>query len=88
VVFAVWLGWASYAAMQSGLLTRFLGVFGIGAAVAWAFLIPSGETFFVGWLASVGLLALGWWPGGRPEGWDIQPVQSARAPGPSGAERP
>lgn len=69
VVFAIWLGAASYIAMQVGLLTRFLGALGIGAAVAWALLIPGGEALFFVWLAAMAALALDRFPGGRPEGW-------------------
>lgn len=30
---------------------------------------PFGEAMLAGWLASIGVLALGYWPGGRAPGW-------------------
>jgi hypothetical protein len=68
IVFAVWLGMTSLEAMRVGLLTRFLGYWGIGAAGALV-LLPVGDAMFIGWLASIGILALGYWPGGRPPAW-------------------
>ena len=68
VVFAVWVGMASLEAMRVGLLTRFLGYWGIGAAGALV-LLPVGDAMFIGWIASIGILALGYWPGGRPPAW-------------------
>lgn len=68
-VFSVWLGWASLAAVRVGLLTRFLGYFGVGAALASAFLPVAGHGLILGWLGSVGILLLGWWPGGRGGSW-------------------
>jgi hypothetical protein len=68
IVFAVWLGLASVEAMRVGLLTRFLGYWGVGAAGALV-LLPVGDAMFIGWLASIGILALGYWPGGRPPAW-------------------
>jgi hypothetical protein len=74
LVFAAWVGWASLEAMRVGLLTRFLGYWGIGAAGALV-LLPLGDAMFIGWLASIGILALGYWPGGRPPAWQsTQPL--------------
>lgn len=73
VVFGAWLCWASYlAAMRIGLLTLFVGVLGIGAGVANAIptLASAAFAFVLFWVTSVALLALGYWPGGRPPAWD------------------
>ena len=66
----VWVSLASLEAMRTGLLTRFLGIFGIGAGLATAISFPVGPFLFIGWLGSVAILALGWWPGGRPPAWE------------------
>jgi hypothetical protein len=67
-VLAFWIGLASLEMMRVGLLERFLGYWGFGACVALV-LLPIGDAMFVGWLGSIGVLALGYWPGGRPEAW-------------------
>ncbi len=81
-MFSVWLGWASLAAARVGLLTRFLGYFGVGGALASAFLPVAGHGLILGWLGSVGILLLGWWPGGRGPAWTTGRV----APWNAGAE--
>lgn len=63
------VGWAAYSAMQVGLLTRFLGIFGIAAGVATVLLGSTGQALLFGWVGSVALIALGYWPGGRPKAW-------------------
>lgn len=66
----IWLSICSLEAGRVGLLTRFLGLFGVGAGLATA--IPGlgiGPYLLLGWLGSVGLLAAGYWPGGRPPAW-------------------
>lgn len=68
LLFGVWLALLSLRAMSVGLLTRVLGYWGIAAGVA-GVLLPLGDTLFMGWLASVALLAYGWWPGGVPLAW-------------------
>jgi hypothetical protein len=68
VVLACWIGLASLEMMRVGLLERFLGYWGFGACVALV-LLPIGDAMFIGWLGSIGVLALGYWPGGRPEAW-------------------
>jgi hypothetical protein len=68
VAFAFWIGLASLEMMRIGLLDRFLGYWGLGACGALV-LLPIGDAMFIGWLGSVGVLALGYWPGGRPEAW-------------------
>lgn len=75
IAFAAWLGFLSREARNVELLTGFLGVFGIGAAFAivlGALDVQIGLAMYVGWVASVGILALGRWPGGRPDGWQYR----------------
>jgi hypothetical protein len=69
VVFALWVGLLSIHAQRAGLFTTFLGYWGIGAAFALV-LFPVGDAMYIGWLASMAFLALGYWPGGRPPAWD------------------
>jgi hypothetical protein len=66
--FALWIGLASLELMRVGLLDRFLGYWGFGACAALV-LLPIGDAMFIGWLGSVGVIALGYWPGGRPKAW-------------------
>jgi len=58
-------------AMRAGLLSRFMGVLAVVAALflALPFLgIPPTLLFF--WIGAVGLLVFGRWPGGRGPAWD------------------
>lgn len=64
----IWTVLTSLHAMRCGLLTRGLGTWGVAAGAIGAFL-PVGSALFLGWLASVALIALGWWPGGLPSAW-------------------
>lgn len=66
----IWVSLASLESMRVGLLTRFLGIFGIGTGLATAISFPVGPFLFIGWLGSVAILMLGWWPGGRPPAWE------------------
>lgn len=68
IVFAAWVGALSVYALRLGLLTTFLGYWGVGAAGA-LILLPIGDAMYIGWLASMAALAWGYWPGGRPEAW-------------------
>lgn len=69
VAFGLWVGSLSLHAMRVGLLTSFLGYWGVAAAGALV-VLPIGDAMFLGWLVSIGLLAIGYWPGGRPQAWD------------------
>lgn len=69
VGFSVWLGWTSLAASRVGLLTKFMGYFGVGGAVASVIVPVAGQGLVIGWLGSIGILLLGWWPGGRGPAW-------------------
>jgi hypothetical protein len=63
----------SQTAMRVGLLTRFLGVLGIvvGALFVLGLLFPLGSDIIrLFWLVAVGLVVLGWWPGGRGPAWE------------------
>jgi hypothetical protein len=70
LAFGVWISLTSLEAMRVGLLTRFLGVFGIGAGLTSAIGIPVAPALFIAWIGSVSALAVGYWPGGRPLAWD------------------
>lgn len=62
---------ANLGAMRSGLLTRWMGVVGIFAALL-IFLPIGGETLTLVpafWLAGMGLLYMGRWPGEEPPAW-------------------
>lgn len=67
--FSVWLGWTSLAAARVGLMTKFMGYFGVGGALASVIVPVAGQGLVIGWLGSVGILLLGWWPGGRGPAW-------------------
>jgi MFS family permease len=59
-------------AMRVGLLTKFLGILGIvvGALYVLGMLFPLGtDVIRLFWLIAVGLVILGWWPGGRGPTW-------------------
>jgi hypothetical protein len=63
---------ANLGAMRAGLLTRWLGVVGIFAALL-IFLPIGGETLTLipaFWLAAMGLLYMGRWPGEEPPAWE------------------
>jgi hypothetical protein len=73
LVLAFWIGVASLQMMRVGLLDHFLAYWGFGACAALA-LLPIGDAMFIGWLGSLGVIALGYWPGGRPEAWRKVPI--------------
>jgi hypothetical protein len=79
VVFAAWVGILSLQAMRVGLLTSFLGYWGVAAAGALV-VLPIGDAMFIGWLASIAFLAVGYWPGGRPEAWERRVAFDGPAP--------
>ena len=73
LLFGFWIGATSAEAQRVGLLTRFLGMFGFGAGLLTAagFTgIVIGLPLFVGWMGSIAIQMLGYWPGGRPPAWD------------------
>jgi hypothetical protein len=74
IVFGVWVLALARVALRAELLTGALGYFGIGAGIAT--MIPGltvGDALFAGWISSLSLIAIGWWPGGRPEAWNKYP---------------
>lgn len=70
ILFGIWVSLTSVEAGRVGLLTRFLAFFGIGAGIASAIGIPVGSALFLGWLGSIAVLMVGYWPGGRPLAWE------------------
>jgi hypothetical protein len=70
IMFAIWISFTSWEAQKVGLLTRFLAFFGIAAGILSAIGVSVGQDLFIAWIACVGLLAVGYWPGGRPPAWD------------------
>jgi uncharacterized membrane protein len=60
-------------AMRVGLLTKFLGILGIvvGALYVLGVVFPLGtDAIRLFWIVAVGLVVLGWWPGGRGPSWE------------------
>lgn len=78
VVVALWLALLATAAMRVGLLTRFLGYWGVAGGASLV-LLPVGDAMVAAWIGSVGILALGYWPGGRPLAWDSTEPQEIEA---------
>jgi hypothetical protein len=68
LVFAAWIAIVSLEMLRADLLDRFLAYWGFGACGALA-LLPIGDAMFIAWLGSIGVIALGYWPGGRPKAW-------------------
>ena len=68
--------------MRAGVLSRFMGILGIGIG-AMLVLIPGGGSFLqLFWLAALAALFLGRWPGGRGPAWEVvEPI-----PWPSAAD--
>ena len=81
---ALSLVFVSLNAMRVGLLSRFMGILGIlvGALLVLP-LIPGGQVIVqVFWVAALGALFLGRWPGGRGPAWETGEAE----PWPSAAE--
>lgn len=74
-------------AMRTGLLTRFWGALGIALGAVFVFF----TLFTLAWFIYVGLLLVGWVPGGRPPAWAageaVEPPQ-AKGGGLFGPRRP
>jgi hypothetical protein len=66
----IWLAMASYDSQKVGLLTTFLGIFGVAGGLLTVVGISVAQDLVLAWVACVGILALGWWPGGRPPAWE------------------
>lgn len=74
-------------AMRTGLLTRFWATLGMALGAS-LILIPFGIIGVVLWLAALGFMLLGWWPGPRPPAWEAgeaipwpKPGEGPRGPG-------
>ncbi|MGX6449849.1 hypothetical protein ACVU7I_17560, partial [Patulibacter sp. S7RM1-6] len=68
---AVGLGAAALSAMNTGLLTRVMGVIGVLLAILIVVpLIPRQEFLRAFWFLALGAVLLGRWPGGRPAAWE------------------
>ena len=65
---AFWLVKGSLDAMRVGLLTRFMGVLGIGIAVA--LVLQFGSLILPLWLLALAVLFLRRWPRGTPPAWE------------------
>jgi hypothetical protein len=78
IVAGVWLVLLAVSAMRVGLLTRFLGYWGVAGGVCLV-LLPVGSAMVAAWIVSVGILAAGFWPGGRPAAWDSTQPQEIEA---------
>lgn len=89
-LFGLWISLTAAEAMRVGLLTRFLGMFGLGAGlttVIGSFIsFPISSSLFIAWLGSFGLLALGYWPGGRPLAWETGRAESPLETGEGGGQ--
>jgi hypothetical protein len=80
IVVAIWLALVATTAMRVGLLTRFLGYWGVAAGASLAILPGAGgDAMMAGWIGSMGVLAFGYWPGGRPLAWDSTEPQEIEA---------
>lgn len=73
-LFGLWISLSAVELMRVGLTTRFLGLFGLGAGITTVIgtfvSFPISSSLFIAWMGSVGVLAIGYWPGGRPRAWD------------------
>lgn len=90
LVLALGLFLVALNAMRAGLLTRLWGYLGVAAGV---FLILAGGIPIVQmvWLAGLGALFLGFWPGGPPPAWEAGraiPWPTAPRPAPKTAAKP
>jgi hypothetical protein len=57
-------------AMRVGLLTRFMGVLGVIVGATFVLQLDQPGILRMFWLAALGLVLLGRWPGGIPKAWD------------------
>jgi hypothetical protein len=73
IVFAGWVALTSLWMLRAELLDSFLAYWGFGACICLV-LLPIGDAMFIGWIGSIGVIALGYWPGGRPAGWQPRPA--------------
>lgn len=69
-VFGIWLASLCAACVAVGLMPRFLAYYGYAVAALGVFAPIISGPLLVGWIASVAMLLLDRWPGGRPPSWD------------------
>lgn len=82
LAYAIGVGVVSINAMRVGLLPRLLGFVGVVAAVLLVLPLPL-QLLTALWLAGVGFLLFGRWPGGDPPAWESGEAR----PWPTAAER-
>lgn len=70
LVVGAWMGLLCSAMMGIGMIPKFLGYYGYGAAIALVLAPFAGLALLLGWLGSVALILLGRWPGGQPPTWE------------------
>jgi hypothetical protein len=81
--FVIGFAYTSMWAMRTGLLTRFWGSLGVALGVV-SFLFFQ---FALLWFVYIGLLFLGWVPGGRPPAWQSGKAEPWPSPGEQAAEK-
>ena len=79
----VGFAYTSMWAMRTGLLTRFWGSLGVALGIV-SFLFFQ---FALLWFVYLGLLFLGWVPGGRPQAWQSGKAEPWPSPGEKAAEQ-
>jgi hypothetical protein len=67
-------------AMRTGLLTRFWGSLGMAIGVV-VVLIPPAQLALILWMAAIGLMLIGIWPGSRPPAWEAGAAMPWPKPG-------
>lgn len=82
--FAVAMFYTALQAMRTGLLTRFWG--SLGLALGAVSFIPQFLPFVLLWFLYLGLLLVGWVPGGRPPAWQTGEAEPWPTPGEKAAE--
>ena len=82
LAYAIGIGIVSVNAMRVGLLPRLLGFVGVAAAFLFVLPLPL-QLLTALWLAGVGFLLFGRWPGGDPPAWESGEAR----PWPTAAER-
>lgn len=74
----------SFNAMRAGLLSRFLGILGVIVGILYVLPVLGGpQVIQLFWIAALGLLFIGRWPGGRGPAWE----RGEAIPWPSAAQQ-
>ena len=69
LAFVVGMVYVPLWAMRTGLLTRFWGSLGMAIGVV-VVIIPPAQLALMLWMAAIGLMLIGIWPGSRPPAWE------------------